>query len=122
MKKSKKTNSAIVPKLRFPEFQNAGEWEKKQLDSLTDIAKGEQINGSNLTITGHYPYLNGGINPSGYTNNYNTSEDTIAISEGGNSCGYVNFMTTKFWCGGHCYSLLNIKDSTNIKFLCPILH
>ena len=49
--------------------------------------------------------LNGGTEPSGYLEKYNTLENTITISEGGNSCGYVKYNKYKFWCGGHCYSI-----------------
>ena len=31
-----------------------------------------------------------------------TGGNAIAISEGGNSCGFVQFMTEPYWCGGHC--------------------
>ena len=53
--------------------------------------------------------MNGGVEPSGYYTNFNTPEDTISISEGGNSCGYVQYNTSPFWSGGHCYTLLNPK-------------
>lgn len=49
--------------------------------------------------------MNGGIVPSGYCDNYNTLGDTISISEGGNSCGHVNYNKVKFWSGGHNYTL-----------------
>ena len=53
--------------------------------------------------------MNGGSTLSGYFSDYNNEADTIIISEGGNSCGFVNYMTERFWAGGHCYvvSLLN---------------
>ena len=72
-----------------------------------------------MVSNGQYPVINGGIEPSGYTTDFNTDNNTITISEGGNSCGYVNFITTKFWCGGHCYKLDNIK--INKKFLFFVL-
>lgn len=93
------------------------DWEEKRLGSLATISKGKQLNRSELTETGEYPCQNGGIDPSGYTHQYNTEANTITISEGGNSCGYVNFMETRFWCGGHCYALINIKNSVVLKFL-----
>jgi len=93
------------------------DWEEKRLGSLTTISKGKQLNRSELTETGEYPCQNGGIDPSGYTHQYNTEANTITISEGGNSCGYVNFMETRFWCGGHCYALINIKNSVVLEFL-----
>lgn len=89
------------------------EWIEKNLSSLCNIKKGSQLNKDTLTEVGIYPAINGGANLSGYTTKYNTEENTITISEGGNSCGYVNFITTKFWSGGHNYSLQDLKK--NIK-------
>ncbi|OCL90264.1 restriction endonuclease subunit S [Arcobacter porcinus] len=93
------------------------EWEEKNLSSLCTIKKGSQLNKDTLTETGDYPAVNGGINPSGHTTQYNTEENTITISEGGNSCGYVNFITTKFWSGGHNYSLQDLKKSIENLYL-----
>lgn len=109
------------PKYRFPEFKDDGDWKFYTLKNIVNIKKGKQLNRSELTAVGKYPCQNGGISPSGYTNKYNTIENTITISEGGNSCGYINFMTSKFWCGGHCYSLLDIKDIFNNIFLYQLL-
>jgi type I restriction enzyme S subunit len=53
----------------------------------------------------------------GYTDKWNTKENTITISEGGNSCGYINFIKSNFWSGGHCYSLLEIKNFLDKDFL-----
>ena len=62
--------------------------------------------------------MNGGVVPSGYYNEYNTEANTISISEGGNSCGYVQFNTLPFWSGGHCYTLCDIKSELiNPKYL-----
>ena len=79
---------------------------------LKDIAthsKGKQINGNELVEDGKYIYLNGGINPSGRWNEFNVAGDTVTISEGGNSSGYVNYIEEPFWCGAHCYYLYNVK-------------
>ena len=61
--------------------------------------------------------MNGGIEPSGYYDKYNTMPNTISISEGGNSCGYIQFNTVPFWSGGHCYTLQNIKEGYSNLFL-----
>lgn len=87
------------------------------LKSIATINKGQQINGLALAKTGEYYYLNGGISPSGYVQEYNTSENTISISEGGNSCGFVAYNTQKFWSGGHCYTLKIINTKCRSKFL-----
>lgn len=80
-------------------------WVTKKLGEVCEIEKGAQINRSTLDISGEFPVYNGGIAPSGYTSSFNTLENTIIISEGGNSCGYVNYIKSKFWRGGHCYEI-----------------
>lgn len=55
-------------------------------------SKGTQINGDKLVENGVYDYLNGGIAPSGKWNELNTPGGTVTISEGGNSCGFVQEM------------------------------
>ena len=85
------------------------EWEEVRLGDVVKIYKGKQLNKSTLTKEGAFPVINGGIEPSGYTDNFNTLENTITISEGGNSCGFVNLITEKFWSGGHCYTLQEIQ-------------
>ena len=92
---------------------------KIKLSDICIIEKGKQINSDLLIEKGNYYMLNGGILPSGYLNEYNTNENTITISEGGNSCGYINFNKTKFWCGGHCYKI--ISSSVNTSYLYHLL-
>lgn len=86
---------------------------EKTLSELAEIIKGQQINGSELSESGKFYVMNGGIVPSGYYDCYNTEADTISISEGGNSCGYVQYNNSKFWSGGHCYTL-RIKPTAPI--------
>lgn len=92
-------------------------WKSKKLNSLVNIKKGKQLNRLNLTKTGLYPAWNGGVTPSGYTDSFNTIANTITISEGGNSCGFVNYCEEPFWCGGHCYALLEVSEQINPRFL-----
>ena len=86
-----------------------------KLKDITKFSKGTQINGKNLIDDGAYSYLNGGINPSGKWNEFNVAENTVTISEGGNSSGYVNYMSKAFWCGAHCYYLYD--GPKNSKYL-----
>ena len=87
------------------------------LCKITDIIKGKQINGTELYDTGDYYVMNGGIVPSGYYNDYNTPANTISISEGGNSCGYVQFNDVPFWSGGHCYTLSISSSQIDLRYL-----
>jgi type I restriction enzyme S subunit len=93
------------------------EWEKSKVSALCEVKKGTQLNKDNLTEKGDYPALNGGVSPSGYTENWNTESDTITISEGGNSCGFVNFVRTRFWSGGHNYSLQQLSPNCSKYYL-----
>ena len=107
----KKLKSAIYQEL-FPNQQG----EEYSLSELVEIIKGQQINGNELSENGKYYVMNGGIMPSGYYDDYNTEAGTISISEGGNSCGYVQYNSSKFWSGGHCYTL-HIKPAAPISTL-----
>ena len=87
------------------------------LSDICNIVKGKQINGENFSDSGNYYVMNGGTEPSGYYDDYNVEANTISISEGGNSCGYVQFNTSPFWSGGHCYSIQNIADNVDNMYL-----
>ena len=86
-----------------------------KLSDITKYSKGTQINGDSLLNEGKYIYLNGGVNPSGRWNSSNVNENTVTISEGGNSSGYVNYIEEPFWCGAHCYYLFD--GPRNTKYL-----
>jgi len=94
-----------------------GEWSKDRLDSICNIVKGVQLNKLELEKSGDYPCVNGGIEPSGYTNKWNRLENTITISEGGNSCGFINYLKVKFWSGGHCYSIKDLSDEFDSDYI-----
>lgn len=108
----------LTAKRRLPGFSDP--WKELKLRDIAKIRKGEQVNKEDLFFNAKYPVINGGITPSGYLDIYNTTANTITISEGGNSCGYVNFMTTPFWSGGHCYTI-DVKDGINNLFVYQLL-
>ena len=87
------------------------------LSEVCEIIKGKQINGEFLSEKGKYYVMNGGTEPSGYYSDYNVEANTISISEGGNSCGYVQFNTSPFWSGGHCYTIQKITDNVDNLYL-----
>ena len=98
-------------KLRF-----VGMIMRVKLSDVTKYLKGTQINGDDLIENGEYIYLNGGINPSGRWNTANVKGNTVTISEGGNSSGYVNYVTEPFWCGAHCYYLFDGPKNTRYLY------
>lgn len=117
------TQSKIIEKLEslikgiYEKVYNIDEEKFLPLGNIVKIQKGQQINGEELSEQGAYYVMNGGIAPSGYFDSYNTLANTISISEGGNSCGYVQYNNVPFWSGGHCYTLTECKDSFNYKYL-----
>lgn len=86
-----------------------------ELKEICTPLKGTQIDTSLLSDKNPYKYINGGTKESGYHIEANTLGNTVIVSEGGASCGYVNFIDTDFWCGCHCYKLTEPK--VNAKFL-----
>ena len=94
----------LTGKTRLPGFN--GEWQEKALGEIASLSKGVQLHSSETDPDGLIPHYNGGIQPSSFTVRFNTLANTIAISEGGNSCGYVQFIAEPFWCGGHCYAVV----------------
>lgn len=95
----------LVPKLRFPEFRDVAGWPEKTFKDFAAINKGEQLSASEKDENAIYPHFNGGMSPSSYTDKTNKEANTIVISEGGNSCGFIQFVNVPFWCGGHCYAV-----------------
>jgi type I restriction enzyme S subunit len=110
--KSSISKKIFSQQLRFKDngANDFPDWKVKNLGEICEVKKGKQLNKEELTVTGEYPCINGGINASGYTDKFNSLENTITISEGGNSCGYINFFKVKFWSGGHNYSIEIIND------------
>ncbi len=91
------------------------------LGCIASVETGSQLNKTSMTDVGEYPVLNGGINPSGFYHLYNTDDQSIAISQGGASAGYVNFMEVKFWAGAHCFVVKPTSATIINKYLYYIL-
>lgn len=98
------------------EIQNCSvEW--KELGEVCSVKKGKQLNKNLLTEDGLYPAYNGGQTYSGRTNDYNVEANTIIVSQGGASAGFVNFVDTKFWANAHCYYILPDESRVNNRFV-----
>lgn len=108
----KKLRSAISERL-FKDVKD----DDVALSKICNIVKGKQVNAGFLSEYGKYYVMNGGIEPSGYLDDYNVEANTISISEGGNSCGYVQFNSSRFWSGGHCYSIQNVAGHVDNLYL-----
>lgn len=113
-------NKNKTPEVRFSGFTD--EWEEKRLRELASIIKGKQIDKTELSIKktqkNSFPVYNGGKTPSGYINKYNRN-NSIMISEGGASAGFVNYYPNKYWSGGHNYTIY--EKNINKAFIIFVL-
>ena len=95
----------------------AGKWRTVALSDIATVWKGQQLNKDAMVEDGAYYALNGGIKPSGRTTEWNCEADTITVSSGGNSCGFINFNRERFWCGGDCFALKNLSADADVTYL-----
>lgn len=93
------------------------DWQEKRLGEIATIRKGEQLNRDTLSDECEFPVINGGKTASGYADQWNTEANVITLSEGGNSCGYVDWQSKRFWLGGHCYAILPTFSDLSNSFL-----
>ena len=89
----------------------------KLLGDVINLEKGKQLNKELLSDNGAYPAYNGGVSYSGFTDKYNYDENTIIVSQGGASAGFVNFVTSKFYANAHCYVVLPITEIVQNKYI-----
>lgn len=94
---------------------NGVEW--KKLGDYIELYTGEQLNKDAMLSDGVYPVMNGGVVASGFTDSFNEEADTITISQGGASAGFVNWIESKFWAGAHCFIVKVINDKIINRYL-----
>ncbi len=51
------TEGETQPRLRFPEFQNAGEWEENKLSDIASFFKGKGISRADIAASGRHPCI-----------------------------------------------------------------
>ena len=96
-------------KITNMETNDMVEW--KKLGEVISVHTGSQLNRNDMPEQGVYPVINGGRTPSGYTNEPNEKSNSITISQGGESAGFVNWMDCDFWAGAHCYVVECLDDT-----------
>ena len=92
-----------LPKLRFPEFRDAGEWEEKQLKDACDMQAGKFVQASEIQDHSNdvlYPCY-GGNGLRGYTKTYTHEGAYSLIGRQGALCGNVNLVSGRFHATEH---------------------
>ena len=103
MSEENNEKSALLPRLRFPEFRGAREWKPKVLGAVCDMQAGKFVAAAEISekkANGLYPCF-GGNGLRGYTKIYNQSGRYSLIGRQGALCGNVNLVCGEFYATEH---------------------
>jgi type I restriction enzyme S subunit len=116
---STETKNKLVPRFRFPEFQNAGEWEVKKVGDIFEVTRGyvlpmslvkEKQDNENLYPVYSSQTKNNGL--AGFYKEY-LYENAITWTTDGANAGDVNYREGKFYCTNVCGVLINKSGFAN---------
>jgi len=112
------TEGETVPSLRFPEFQEAGEWDVKPLIAICNMQAGKFVPAAEISerpAIGLYPCY-GGNGLRGYTRTYTHSGKYPLIGRQGALCGNVTLVTGRFHATEHAV-VATPNNAINIDWL-----
>ncbi len=107
------TDGEKVPKLRFPEFENAPKWKEKPLGSFCSTTTGK-LDANAMVENGQYRFYTCAKNYY-YINNYAFDTEALLVSGNGANVGYIHHYNGKF----NAYQRTYVLDafSENIIFI-----
>jgi len=107
-----------VPKLRFPEFQNADEWKEKSLKEICRMQAGKFVSASNIQEhkQGNLYPCYGGNGLRGYTKTSTNEGKYSLVGRQGALCGNVMLATGKFHATEHAI-VVTPKDNVGTDWL-----
>lgn len=111
-----------TPRLRFPEFRDAGEWDSRTLAEVTDMRAGKFIPASNISGTreeGSFPCF-GGNGLRGYTSTYTHTGKYPLVGRQGALCGNVNLASGSFYATEHAV-VAKARDGISVDWLYHLL-
>jgi len=105
-----------LPRLRFPEFQSAPEWETDKLGSVCDLYQPVTLSSAELSMTGEY-LVYGANGIIGSHNQYNHEDSEIAVTCRGATCGEVTKTKPKSWITGNAMVVKPKSQSLSKDFI-----
>ncbi|MBU2848635.1 restriction endonuclease subunit S [Acidithiobacillus ferriphilus] len=112
-------NRGRVPRLRFPEFREAGEWKEKEVGDVFKVTRGEVLSMTLVadakTDKAPYPVFSSQTKNNGLAGFYPEYlyEDSITWTTDGANAGDVNYRQGKFYCTNVCGVLINEDGNAN---------
>jgi len=103
---------AVVPRLRFPEFRDAGPWEVKRLGEVAEIYQPETIPLSSLSNNGEF-LVYGANGIIGRFDCFNHEQPQIAVTCRGSTCGEVTLTRPRSWITGNSM-VVNVDNSPGV--------
>lgn len=103
MQKLFPTEGETIPKFRFPEFRDKGEWKEKSLVDICDMQAGKFVRASDISkerTVGTYPCY-GGNGLRGFTRTFTHAGKYSLIGRQGALCGNVMLATGQFHATEH---------------------
>lgn len=116
-----------LPRLRFPEFQDAPEWQEKEVGEVFTVTRGQVLAMPRVSETksqnAPYPVYSSQTKHSGLCGFYSEFlyEDAITWTTDGANAGDVNFRSGKFYCTNVCGVLLSSDGYAN-PFVAALLN
>ena len=109
-----------VPQLRFAEFQDAGEWEMKEVGKVFEVTRGYVLSMGLVKATESeetpFPVYSSQTKNNGLAGFYNDYlyESAITWTTDGANAGDVNYRHGKFYCTNVCGVLINNDGFANL--------
>lgn len=80
--------------------------EYKRTEDIAATLIGEFVHKNKQREGAPYPVYNGGSSNTGFYDEYNREANCIIVSARGANAGFVNKITTRFWSGNSCYTII----------------
>lgn len=112
----------LVPKLRFTEFRDAGDWRERTLADVTDLKAGKFVSAADISSyysEGLFPCF-GGNGLRGYTEKYTHTGKYPLIGRQGALCGNVNLGSGSFYATEHAV-VAKAKSGVSVDWLYHLL-
>ncbi|PAF55158.1 restriction endonuclease subunit S [Mycoplasmopsis agassizii] len=98
-------------------LENNFTWMK--LGDVALIKQGKELTKDKMNNFFEFPVMGGGVKPTGYYNDHNSAPGIVIAKDG--QAGHVSWISTTFWCTGHCYTVESTNNKVLNKYLFYIL-